>query len=429
MANDLNALLRRAITKAAAPYTRVMKNNRRRERISSSRRERLYTRNSEMSVRSAAYKVMERAYMAASAQNTLPANARQIMYRARPLIQELTDKMWTNSSYFTQTLLPDFIKAHRELTSTWDVVYDARGHIEEPHTAKRVDLGTLAVRRYTNDWVTQIPSLTLDHVELGINTVGPGNRYKFALFIEKEGFDALLSRSTIKERYDMAVMSCKGMSVTAGRQLVESLSEEGVTILVAHDCDKSGFSICHTLHTDTRRFTFDSAPNVKCLGLRLDDARRMGLASESVSYRKRAYKDRLRECGATVEECDFIIGDRKKGTRIELNAMDSQQFIDWLELKFAEHGVTKVVPNQATLEAAYKRAILVMLANDAIGSVQSAWNENGHGVSIPDDLEQQVRIQVEGTELSWDAAIMKLLPLDPKPAQKKVKHKRAKPRK
>jgi hypothetical protein len=89
----------------------------------------------------------------------------------------------------------------------------------------------------------------------------------------------------------------------------------------------------------------------------------------------------------------------------------------------------KVVPNQATLEAAYKRAILVMLANDAIGSVQSAWNENGHGVSIPDDLEQQVRIQVEGTELSWDAAIMKLLPLDPKPAQKKVKHKRAKPRK
>ena len=143
-------------------------------------------------------------------------------------------------------------------------------------------------------------------------------------------------------------------------------------------------------------------------------------STESVSYRKRAYKDRLRECGATDEECDFIIGDGKKGTRIELNAMDSAQFVEWLERKFAEHGVAKVVPDKATLDAAYKRAILVKLANNAIGSVQAAWTKNGDDVSVPDDLERQVRDLVEGTSLSWDAAIMNLpMSQDPKPAQRK----------
>ena len=42
----------------------------------------------------------------ASANNTLPANARQIMYAARKYIQERTGKQ-LNDTYFTQTLLPD----------------------------------------------------------------------------------------------------------------------------------------------------------------------------------------------------------------------------------------------------------------------------------------------------------------------------------
>ena len=60
---------------------------------------------SEVTIKEAAYQVMEQAYMKASANNTLPANARQIMYQARPLIQKLTDKMWKNDSLFTQNLL------------------------------------------------------------------------------------------------------------------------------------------------------------------------------------------------------------------------------------------------------------------------------------------------------------------------------------
>jgi len=49
--------------------------------------------------------VMADAYMAASANDTLPANARQIMYAVRRLIQGKTDKYLT-SRYFTQSCCP-----------------------------------------------------------------------------------------------------------------------------------------------------------------------------------------------------------------------------------------------------------------------------------------------------------------------------------
>src|SRR5207248_3042254 len=92
----------------------------------------------------------------------LPANARQIMYAARPEIIELTGNAqpWKKSSYFTQILLPDFITEHPALTAPWDVVFDARGHFREPHTGEEIGLGTVAVRDYIRWWQPDLdPSL------------------------------------------------------------------------------------------------------------------------------------------------------------------------------------------------------------------------------------------------------------------------------
>jgi len=91
------------------------------------------------------------------------------------------------------------------------------------------------------------------------------------LFIEKEGFIPLFERVQLAERYDIAIMSTKGMSVTACRQLVEAMCASNVPLLVLHDFDKSGFSILGTLRSNTRRYSFRSRPNVIDLGLRLDD--------------------------------------------------------------------------------------------------------------------------------------------------------------
>jgi hypothetical protein len=75
-------------------------------------------------VKAAAAEIMQQAYMAASANGSLPASARQIMYQARDYIQEATGKQ-LNDQYFCQTLLPDYIVEHG---LDWDVVFDDRGH-------------------------------------------------------------------------------------------------------------------------------------------------------------------------------------------------------------------------------------------------------------------------------------------------------------
>jgi hypothetical protein len=174
---------------------------------------------------------MEEAYRLASANGTLPANARQIMYQARPRVLAATNgKCWKESSYFTQTLLPDYVSEHPAKTADWDVVYDARGHFVEPHVQQKLGIGTLEVRTYINSWASRGKG----ELDILINelfpTSGPENRYKNAMFIEKEGFDPLLDRSQIASKYDLAIFSSKGQSVTAARQLVDTLSQAGVSL-------------------------------------------------------------------------------------------------------------------------------------------------------------------------------------------------------
>ena len=175
-----------------------------------------------VTIRDAAWEVMEEAYLKASSRNTLPALARQIMYAARETIQERTDRT-LDDQYFTQTLLPDYLKEHPAETVDWDVVFDARGHFEEPHTRKNVPLGTLQVRNY----LSEVTHHAVGDIELevkggrGYPTCGPEHRFGAVLFIEKEGFMPLFKKVRLAERYDLAIMSTKGLSVTASRHLVD----------------------------------------------------------------------------------------------------------------------------------------------------------------------------------------------------------------
>src|SRR5204862_3285903 len=100
-------------------------------------------RSGRVTIKEAASDVMEEAYLKAS--GGLPAKARQIMYAARPSIQERTGRQ-LDDQYFCQTLLPDYMKEYEEETADWDVVFDERGHFTEPHTGRMFGLGTLKVR-------------------------------------------------------------------------------------------------------------------------------------------------------------------------------------------------------------------------------------------------------------------------------------------
>jgi hypothetical protein len=137
-------------------------------------------------VKEVAYDVMEAAYLKASGDGKYPAHARQIMYAARGAILKRTGKHSFNDAYFTQTLLPDFMAEFALVTADWDVVFDARGHLIEPHTDREVKLGTIDVRCYIAD------SRRGGRQDIGITdfatdypTHGPNHRYGAVLFIEK----------------------------------------------------------------------------------------------------------------------------------------------------------------------------------------------------------------------------------------------------
>jgi DNA topoisomerase VI subunit B len=368
------------------------------------------------SIKTIAWDVMEDAYMKASANNTLPANARQIMYAARPLILEKGVESF-DDKYF-QRILKDYLIAKKERVRElgWDVVYDARGHLVEPHGRSRLGLGTVEVRNYIDGWNANTAGLDVAIDEL-YPTVGPRDRYKFALFIEKEGFDSLLLRAEIAKRYDLAVFSSKGQSTTATRLLVDKLSQAGVTILVAHDFDKSGIEILYKLWhgEEDDAYEFEKQPKVANLGLSLEDVNGMDLEFESVTITQdKDPRITLLEYGATPEEADFLAGEKvthKRGgkehlewraKRVELNAMTSERFVGWIERKLEENGVTKVVPDEATLAAAWQRADRVSRIKAAIAKIESAAIE----VPVPDDLKTQVRdlLRMEPS-LSWDEAL------------------------
>ncbi len=122
-----------------------------------------------MSQKEAAWEVMEAAYMAASGNDTLPAMARQIYYQARPKIMELTDDKQLDYGYFSQVLLPDYIEEHGV---NWNVVYDARGHFEEPHTNRSIGCGTIEVGNYL-DAMKDPEVIAAEFAEANVNIIGP----------------------------------------------------------------------------------------------------------------------------------------------------------------------------------------------------------------------------------------------------------------
>jgi hypothetical protein len=230
----------------------------------------------------------------------LPANARQIFYAARTLVQGLLEPgVELKDKYFTQVLLPDFVAANPDLTGDWDVVYDARGHLLEPHNGTSIPVGTTQVRDYLLPRSHRPADLVAVDAAL-YPTLGPENRFSTLLYIEKEGFEPLLRAAGIPERFDCAIMSTKGMSVTAARLIVDRYAQQGVRVLVAHDFDRTGASIAWTLGNDTRRYSFEKHPGVIDIGLgwpRPGD----GLQDEEAPDAGPKAEDKLREYGLGEE--------------------------------------------------------------------------------------------------------------------------------
>ena len=390
--NDISSALASVTKKWKAEKRKANKD----DRLSHSQFQ-VFSRPYRTTIRDSAFEHMEEAYNKASANGKYYANARQIYYAARPLILEDTSKYKLESNYFTQTLLKDYLE---EYAPDWKVVWDARGHFEEPHTGRRIGVGGIEVEKYMNSWVSHIPKVIDNPIDELINTKGSSNRFKSVLFIEKEGFNEILRDANISKKYDLAIISTKGIPVKAACDLLSTLQKD-VQIFTLHDFDKSGFTILKTLEEGTR---MSSGIDFIDLGFRLEDIE--GLPTEGVcessSYRKAKYH--LEECGATEEEVNFLIkpsGYRGwQGERVELNAMMSDEFIKWLEGKLKKHGVKKVIPSEEDLSRAYQRACL---GHEIEGIIKEKKETYYH---LPHDLEKRVEKYLkENPEEPWDNAV------------------------
>ncbi|MEF2548907.1 ATP-binding protein [Aurantimonas sp. E1-2-R+4] len=242
-------------------------------------------------------------------------SSRQLFYVVRPFIMDEleADLTWGNFCAILTTYESD----HGDIAGMYR---DPRGTLYHPHMRQDIALGTLAVEKYER------PAWTFNKV----------------LFIEKEGFFEALKAAKWPERNDCALLTSKGYSTRAVRDLLDSFAvgEEPITIFAAHDADAFGSMIMQTLQEATKA---RARRKIEIVNLGLDpwDAISMGLDIED--------RDKNAKPAAVAD----YIKERSDGAywtpwlqkhRVELNAMTTPEFIAWLDGKMVEHPTGRVSP-------------------------------------------------------------------------------------
>jgi hypothetical protein len=246
-------------------------------------------------------------------------NSRQLLYVLRPIVKDETGKDLTTENF--NTIITGYEAEHGEIPGMYR---EPRGSIYHPHRDETIVLGTLTVEDYER------PAWTFNKL----------------LYVEKEGFSEALKDSGWPERHDCTLMSSKGFTTRAARDLVDKLAEhdEPVTIFCVHDADAYGTMIFQTFQEATKA---RGARKVRIVNLGLEpwEAVEMGLEIEDVEAgtRRKPVADyvRQRRDGEHWEEW-------LQTHRVELNAMTTPQFIEWLDGKMA--ACTKLIPPLDVLE-------------------------------------------------------------------------------
>ena len=400
------AAIKALTTKVTKKWAKQIKREERSRRAALNRRDYLYS--DRVCATEIAWPIVKAAYHELSQNGKLSVHARQLYYAVREPIREKTNRdSVIDSKYFTQNLLPRLMAEHPEAMS-WRVVYDPRGHFIEPHTKKKVPIGTIDVDGYLRDIKAhELPDVAAsDPIKVTFPTCGTRHRISAVLFIEKEGFNPLFRDVQLAERYDLAIMSTKGQSTVAARKLVDHLCADGrdVPLLVLHDFDKWGLSIAENLTEvsaaaeESGRIRYEFANRITAIdfGLRLKDVEEWNLPSERVKFTGAV------PSLATAEEAEFLRSNR----RVELNAFKPADFIGWIEAKLDEHGIKKLIPSDAAIETAYRRSVEAAWINSKFQEITPEAEEKAGSVQVPKNLAVQIRKRLKKYPAQpWDEAL------------------------
>jgi hypothetical protein len=266
---------------------------------------------------------------------------RQLFYAVRPYILDAHDGKELDYNYFASVVT----KYESDNGDLKGMYRDPRGNLYHPHTGETIPIGTLAVEEYKRpDWT-----------------------FNKVLYCEKEGFVNMLVADGWPERNDCALLSSKGFASRAVRDVIDLMGEgeEEITFFCVHDADASGTLIYQSLQDETAA---RPGRKVKIINLGLDpwEALDMGLARESfdrkgrtvpvAGYIERAdqdWRDEYQKPPAGFDSWQEWL----QGHRVELNAMTSPQFINWLDDKMRPYNRGKVVPPEAVLKQTAHRLL------------------------------------------------------------------------
>jgi hypothetical protein len=209
----------------------------------------------------------------------------------------------------------------------------------------------------------------------------------------------------LANRYDLMIISTKGVSVTAARLLIDQVcGDNKLPLFTLHDFDLAGFMIAGTLQRDTRRYQFSNTIKPVDLGLRLKDI--AGLERELAAATKTSeaiLREQLAENGATDAEIAILLNER-----VELNAMASDDLIAMIERKLKDYGLKKVIPDNDVLADAYRGFHRSKELREAFEEMESEFEESK--VKVPKTLSRQVRaVLKKHPDLRWDDAIQVVL--------------------
>jgi hypothetical protein len=373
------------------------------------------TKVARVSQKFAAEQVMKECYQHVSGPRNLPAQARQIFYAARGKIMVETEDRELSYGYFSQTLLPDYQDEHPDICRDWNVIYDARGHCEEPHTNRRFGCGTLEVDNYLAQ-LREPEVAAAGFRDAEIETTGPAGGYAGFIYCEKEGFNPLWKAVDLINRFDLFSISNKGLSVTAARKLINEIcGGNAIPVFTLHDFDFDGLKNAATLCRDSRRYTFLNKIEVINLGLRLADIVEIeceqghALEREPAAPSKMSEDERRRlllDYGATPEETEFLLKER-----IELNALTSEQLVNLVERKFKDYGVKKVIPDDDLLAEAYQAFHRSNELREIFEEIEQEYDENEEDeIDVPNNLRKRVNaILKKHPDLRWDEALQIVL--------------------
>jgi hypothetical protein len=363
-----------------------------------------------MTIKDAVRQLLPEAYKNVSEGGRYWANARQLMYEMRPDILRMCDIKSFGDKNVTQVCIPEFLVDNPELTANWRIAYDKRGSLIEPHTGTTVGLGTVEVAGYTERRRDIIFDRPVASVGL-VHWANPEHRFKGLLFVEKEGFNELLTESGILERYDLALASTKGMSVIAARQLIDEMAgrSDDFKVYTVADFDITGQSIRYTLTHDTERYQFKNRVTVKHLGVDWEQAQALHEAGRSepvegdMSERAELLNERslLPETAIQFLTGGYLFGGEPR--RVEVNALRPKEFLQMIRDGIGEPD--KLIPPDHVLSSAWQelsiRAQLRKLEADLRG---------GDAPEVPDDLRFSVTINLHETpNRSWDQAVLSLI--------------------